>query len=214
MSSVWSVLATGSREPMRLKPPGYLLLGMVRLGASSGYAIKKAADLSTRFFWPTSLAQVYPELARLEREGLLTRRDDPQGARARSAYEITEEGEATLLAWLRSTREAPIQFRDEGLLRAHFADILPREDQLALVRRLRERDRLVVAYIQREIIPIAESLEEQSDQRFPTLAARFGAHMYTCAEEWLARLEAELEAEDADDADTAATTDPARSAKS
>lgn len=52
---------------MKLTPPSFLTLGMIRLGARSGYAIKKAADMSTRFFWPTSLAQVYPELARLER---------------------------------------------------------------------------------------------------------------------------------------------------
>jgi DNA-binding PadR family transcriptional regulator len=77
---------------MKLRPPAYLMLGMLRLGARSGYAIKKATDISTRFFWPTSLAQVYPELARLEREGLVTRREDPHGARARSAYEITDEG--------------------------------------------------------------------------------------------------------------------------
>jgi DNA-binding PadR family transcriptional regulator len=124
---------------MKLKPPSYLMLGMVRLGARSGYAIKKLADVSTRTFWPTSLAQVYPELARLERAGLLTRRADPRGARARSAYEITEEGEAALLAWLRSTHQ-PLQGRDEGLqfrdadaLRLFFADALPSEDQVALV---------------------------------------------------------------------------------
>ena len=70
---------------MKLRPVSYLLLGMVRLGATSGYAIKKAADFSTRAFWPTSLAQVYPELARLEQEGLLVRREDPRGARARGA---------------------------------------------------------------------------------------------------------------------------------
>ena len=43
-----------------------LVLGMLRLGAGSGYAIKKFSDLSTRYFWATSYAQVYPELARLE----------------------------------------------------------------------------------------------------------------------------------------------------
>ena len=109
---------------IKLKPPAYLMLGMLRLGASSGYAIKKAADVSTRFFWPTSLAQVYPELARLEREGLVTRRDDSHGARARSAYQVTDRGDAALLAWLRSTHEAPLQLRDEGVLRLFLADAL------------------------------------------------------------------------------------------
>src|SRR5205823_12395683 len=111
MGSGESVFSTSPGRPMKLRPPSYLMLGMVRLGAKSGYAIKKATDVSTRVFWPTSLAQVYPELARLDQAGLLRRRDDPLGKRARSAYEITEQGEAALLAWLRSPREPPLQIR-------------------------------------------------------------------------------------------------------
>jgi PadR family transcriptional regulator, regulatory protein AphA len=179
---------------MKLKPPAYLMLGMLRLGARSGYAIKKAADVSTRFFWPTSLAQVYPELARLEREGLVTRHEDPRGARARSAYEITDEGEAALLAWLRSTLEAPLQFRDEGVLRLFFADALPNEDQLTLVRRLRERAHSAKTHMRREIIPLAEAFE-QAGTRFPAVVAHLGADTYAYAEEWLARLETQLDAE-------------------
>src|SRR5437016_12825255 len=153
------------------------MLGMLRLGASSGYAIKKAADVSTRFFWPTSLAQVYPELARLEREGLVTRRDDSHGARARSAYQITERGVAALLAWLRSTHEAPLQFRDEGVLRLFFADALPDEDRVALVRRLRDRARRAKGQMRNEIVPLAEALEE-TGTRFPAVVARLGGDMY------------------------------------
>jgi PadR family transcriptional regulator, regulatory protein AphA len=177
---------------MRLKPPAYMLLGMLRLGATSGYAIKKAADASTRYFWPTSLAQVYPELARLEQQGLVSRRDDSHGARARSAYAITPDGEAALLAWLRSEREAPVQLRDEGLLRLFFADALPGEDQLTLVRRLRRRAQGVVAYMQAEGIPFAE-VQEAHDTHFPVIAARFGADLWAFTEQWLAKLEAELD---------------------
>jgi DNA-binding PadR family transcriptional regulator len=177
---------------MKLKPPAFLMLGMVRLGARSGYAIKKATDVSTRAFWPTSLAQVYPELARLERAGLLTRREDPQGARARSAYEITEQGEAALLAWLRSTHEAPLQFRDEGVLRLFFADALPRADQLTLIRRLRERAHDANAQMRDEIVPLAQALE-QTGTRFPAVVARLGADLYAYAEKWLAALEAQLD---------------------
>jgi DNA-binding PadR family transcriptional regulator len=176
---------------VKLKPPAYLILGMVRLGARSGYAIKKATDVSTRAFWPTSLAQVYPELGRLERAGLLKRREDPHGARARSAYEITDAGEAALLAWLRSTHQTPLQFRDEGVLRLFFADALPSEDQLALVRGLRERADNAKAQMRTEIMPLAEALE-QTGTRFPAVVARLGADMYAYAEKWLARLETQL----------------------
>jgi DNA-binding PadR family transcriptional regulator len=176
---------------MKLRPPSYLMLGMVRLGARSGYAIKKATDVSTRAFWPTSLAQVYPELARLERAGLLKRREDPHGARARSAYEITDQGEAALLAWLPSTHESPLQFRDEGVLRLFFADALTSEDQVTLVRRLRERAANARAQMRSEVVPLAEALE-QTGTRFPAVVARLGADMYGYAEKWFARLETQL----------------------
>jgi PadR family transcriptional regulator AphA len=179
---------------VKLKPPSYLMLGMLRLGARSGYAIKKTADLSTRYFWPTSLAQVYPELARLEHAGLVTRRDDPRGARARSAYELTDAGEAALLAWLRSPRQAPVQVRDEGLLRLFFADALGPEDQLALIRRLRESDQAAATWTRTEIVPLADAAK-QTGTRFPALVAELSADIYTYAAEWLERLEAELEAE-------------------
>ena len=186
------VPSTRSERPLKLKPPAFLMLEMVRLGARSGYAIKKATDVSTRAFWPTSLAQVYPELARLESAGLLTRREDPHGARARSAYEITEPGEAALLGWLRSSEESALQFRDEGVLRLFFADALPGEDQLALVRRLRERARGAKDHMRGEIVPLADALEQEGT-RFPAAVAHLGADMYAYAERWLARLEGDLE---------------------
>jgi PadR family transcriptional regulator AphA len=167
------------------------MLGMLRLGVRSGYAIKKATDVSTRFFWPTSLAQVYPELARLERHELAVRHEGPHGKRSRSAYEITEHGEGALLDWLRSTRTAPVQFRDEGVLRLFFADVAPGEDQLMLVRRLRESAHAAEQQIRREIVPIADALNE-TGTRFPAVVARLGADTYAFIEDWLGSLEAEL----------------------
>src|SRR5215469_6243658 len=89
---------------IKLTPTSYLVLGLVRAGFRSGYAIKKIADQSTQNFWPISLALIYPELARLEAAQLLSRRSDPRGGRARSAYSITERGEAALRSWLSSQK--------------------------------------------------------------------------------------------------------------
>jgi DNA-binding PadR family transcriptional regulator len=179
---------------MTFRAPAYLVLGMLRLGVKSGYAIKKAADASTQFILPTSLAQVYPELARLEHEGLVTRRDDSQGSRQRSAYELTGDGEAALENWLRSSRVPPFQFRDEGMLRLFFADSLPREEQLALIRRLRERAGEAKNYLRREVIPPAES-QSAPGVRYPVIAGRMGADTYAYWERWLGRLEAQISEE-------------------
>jgi DNA-binding PadR family transcriptional regulator len=193
MGSARPVQASPSGPLVKLRPPAFLMLGLIRLGATSGYAIKKLADVSTRFFWPTSLAAVYPELARLERAGFVTRHDDSRGARARSAYLITERGEAALAAWLRSSREAPLQFRDEGVLRLFFADALPPEDQLELIRRLRARAQAASAHMRAEIVPLAELLENDGTH-YPALVAHLGADTYAFAERWLARREEELSA--------------------
>jgi PadR family transcriptional regulator AphA len=179
---------------MKLSPPSYLVLGMIRLGARSGYAIKKATDISTRVFFPTSLAQVYPELARLEDKSLVTRREDPHGGRARSAYKLTDQGEQSLLAWLRSERIAPTQLRDEGLLRLFFADALPHEDQIALVRRMRDRARAAERWMRSEVLPAAQAIE-RGGFRHPHTVARLGADTYAFLADWLDRLSSELERE-------------------
>jgi DNA-binding PadR family transcriptional regulator len=192
------VLATRFRHDpadMKLKPISYMVLGMLRLGATSGYAIKKAADASTSVIWPVSLAQVYPELARLERGGLVVRHEDPQGSRSRSRYELTGTGEEALLAWLRSTHEALPQTRIEGMLRGFFIDALPREDQIALVRRAQERFHDYRSQMYDKDLRGALADFEQGGIRGPVLLGLMGEAMLKRGEEWLAQLEAMMEAE-------------------
>lgn len=177
---------------MPLKTSAYLVLGMLRFGAGSGYAIKKAADITARFFWTTSLAQVYPDLAELEKGGLVTRSDDPRGARPRSRYKVTKKGEESMLRWLSSDREQPPQYRDEGVLRLFFADALPPEQQLALVRRLAERTRRGEREIREEIVPLADAMAEENGARFPAITARLGAGLFGFFADYMERLEQDL----------------------
>jgi DNA-binding PadR family transcriptional regulator len=177
---------------MKLRPSSYLVLGMVRLGARSGYAIKKATDISTRVFFSTSLAQVYPELDRLHTAGFTTRQDDPHGRRSRLAYTITEEGEEALRAWLRSAaRSGPTLFRDENLMRLFFADALPPEEQLMLVQRLHQQARDAQQWMETEVIPAAQAIESRGHHH-PHTVARLGAATYRFMADWYERLEAEL----------------------
>ena len=111
----------------------------------------------------------------------------------RSAYSVTEDGEAALLAWLRSPREAPTQLRDEGLLRLFFADALSLEDQIALLGRMADIAREAAAQITDEVIPMAE-LGEADGKRFPAVVARFGADLYAYSAEWLVEARGQLEA--------------------
>jgi len=186
---------------MKLRTISYLVLGMVRFGATSGYAIKKAADAGTSAFWPTSLAQVYPELASLEEAGLLLRDDDSQGARSRARYALTDKGEEALLAWLRSTREDPPTMRFEGMLRAFFADALPKQEQLELLRRQRRQVVAVKEHLFDGDLRAAAKAIDAGEMRYPILLGDWGEDVLDFTHEWLGRLEAKLEAEIAAEVD-------------
>jgi PadR family transcriptional regulator, regulatory protein AphA len=109
-----------------------VILGLLAHRPRSGYDIKAAVDRSTRFFWAASYGQIYPELRRLEREGLVEGEDAPNGRRARRVYRLTDAGREALEAWLLGPITT-IELRDESLLRLFFADALPREDALRLL---------------------------------------------------------------------------------
>jgi DNA-binding PadR family transcriptional regulator len=173
---------------MRLKPGSYLILGMLDRGIQTGYAIKRTVDLSTRFFWAASLAQVYPELASLEENGYVTGTDEPHGKRPRKTYRLTDEGRAALSDWLHSERVPDFEQRDEGLLRLFFADALPLEEGLELVRRLRARAEQIDAQFAAEILPLAQ----RAEGRFALIVAREGADYFAWRAAWFRQIEEEI----------------------
>src|ERR687893_2799311 len=173
---------------MRLKPGSYLILGMLERGRETGYAIKHAVDRSTRLFWAASFAQVYPELAALEEDGYVVSADEPHGARPRKTYRLTDRGRAALGDWLRSERTPDFEFRDEGLLRLFFADAMPLDEAVELVRRLRIRAEEVERAFHTEILPSAQGARF----RFPLMAAREGADYFSWRAAWFRDLEREL----------------------
>jgi PadR family transcriptional regulator, regulatory protein AphA len=175
-----------------LKPSSYVILGLVRGGLTSGYAIRRFVDEQRmELFWATTFAQIYPELAQLEEGGYLTHRDDPHGERQRRAYALTDKGEHALLSWLRRPQIPPRELRDEGFLRLAFADQLPREDALALVRRLRARSEETLREFHEEVIPKGEALHA-TGVRFPVEICRMGAAYHALIVEHLRELEADL----------------------
>jgi DNA-binding PadR family transcriptional regulator len=175
-----------------LKTSSYMILGLVRGGVGSGYAIRRFIEQHRMSaFWATTFAQIYPELAQLEDGGYLTHRDDPHGARRRRAYSLTPKGERALMSWLRRSRVPPMELRDEGLLRLAFADHLPRDEAIALVRRLRARSEEAEREFREQIVPMGEALRSLG-MRFPVVIGQMGAEYHAWAVKRLDQLEAEL----------------------
>src|SRR5438067_5898677 len=123
--------------PSELTATGRVILGMIGFGRQTGYDIKQVVDKSTRHFWAASYGQIYPELRRLEEQGLVGGRPEPSGARARTVYELTEAGERALADWLGSDAPLVYELRDEGMLKLFFSD-LASETRIENVRAMRE----------------------------------------------------------------------------
>lgn len=155
-----------------LRAPDYVVLGMVRLGARSGYEIKRTVESSIRFFWTVSHAQIYPSLQRLARSGLVLGRSEPQGKRPRRVFEITAAGEAALRDWLGSPDPIDFELRDAGMLRLFFADALDSQDALRLLVAVTRRSSERVSDLR--AIEDAAELAADEGNRYPLLTLRMG----------------------------------------
>lgn len=170
----------------QLSATAYVILGFVRNEPRSGYEIKAVVDNSTRFFWAASYGQIYPELKRLAEAGLIVGSDVPTGGRKRTVYEITADGEEELRAWLRQEPET-FEMRDEGLLKLFFADALPREEAVQILRSMRERR--VAVYEQLRAI---EQLKGEIDDPFPMIVLQGGLEFSKWFADWCERMEERL----------------------
>jgi|GEM_PF-878244 len=172
----------------------FVVLGLLRLGARSGYEIKRAADTSTRFFWVLSPPQIYSELSNLEQAGLVEGRSAPQGGRRRRLFELTAAGEQALVGWLREPGPLSLEIRDMGLLKLFFADAVAAADVSEHVRAMRLRSERMLERFDREIIPLA-SQADANGTHYPLATARFGRELHEWLIERTAGLERELAAE-------------------
>src|SRR5579859_2309484 len=131
----------GGPSDVQLSATGRVILGMIAFGRRTGYDIKTFVDRTTRYFWAASYGQIYPELKRLEDQGLVRGRPEPSGGRARTVFELTEAGRSALDAWLASDPEPSYELRDEGMLKLFFSDALParRIENIRTMRAVHER---------------------------------------------------------------------------
>jgi len=176
---------------MELGKTSYVILGMLRLGRSTGYEIKALVDVSTRFFWAASYGQIYPELKRLEDAGLIAGEDKAQGGRQRRAFTLTPLGEEALETWVASGGPLHTELRHEGILRFFFADAASPEEQIGLLQTMRaehERTRDEISAIR----PGAEAARDEKGEQFPLMTAEFGIAYHDFIASWCSETERRL----------------------
>lgn len=103
-----------------------LCLAILHEKDATGYEIRKlSTEGEYAYFLEASFGSIYPALAKLEEEGLVTSRVEAQDGRpAKKIYSITDDGRTAFQNSLFDPLDKDI-FRSEFLLFARFAAILP-----------------------------------------------------------------------------------------
>ena len=98
---------------------GMAILTLLSREPLTGYEISRSMKGPIRFFWQVAHSQVYPELARLEKEALVTHERAPgPGKPNQKRYSLTGAGRKALKAWLVGPLEETPK-RSELCLRAY-----------------------------------------------------------------------------------------------
>ncbi|MFG6403016.1 MULTISPECIES: PadR family transcriptional regulator [unclassified Microbacterium] len=100
----------------------YALLALVRVGPQSGYELQKQFGVSVGHVWHAPDSQIYPELRRMESEGLLRSEEQTRGERGtRRMYHVTPAGEQAFLDWMAAPPDYQ-RVRDPAHLRAAYLE--------------------------------------------------------------------------------------------
>jgi PadR family transcriptional regulator AphA len=151
----------------------------------TGYEIKSIVDRSTRLFWAASYGQIYPELRRLEADGLISGKSEPQGGRKRNVYRLTAAGRRELRAWLGSEPQA-FELRDEGLLKLFFAGAIDGESAIGTLDAKRAQHQ--------EVLDHLRELQAEGTSGYTALVLRHGIEFNEWQVEWCERVARELAA--------------------
>jgi DNA-binding PadR family transcriptional regulator len=105
----------------------HALLGVIKDTPLTGYDLVRHFQGTVGFLWSAPQSQIYPELRRMEAEGLVEAKVAPRGRRAQKRiYSVTEAGMAELRRWATDFMPLPAQ-RDPIVLKAAFFDLAPLE---------------------------------------------------------------------------------------
>jgi DNA-binding PadR family transcriptional regulator len=126
----------------------FAILGLLAHEELSGYELTRRFDKSVGYFWHARSQQIYPELGRLEGEGLVTGRLVEQVGRPdKTLYRITERGADELRAWVMTP--SPLAFgKDEFLVKVwSYGELRPEEAARALAEQRTKHEERLAGYI-------------------------------------------------------------------
>src|SRR5271156_1253910 len=97
----------------------HALLGLLTAQPMTGYDLAKVFDRSVEFVWHAPHSQIYPELRRMEADGLIAAESLFRGRRPKRVYAITADGRRELEQWV-AEPSVPERVRDPQRLKTTY----------------------------------------------------------------------------------------------
>jgi PadR family transcriptional regulator AphA len=160
----------------------HAVLGLLTWQPMTGYELAGKFDVSLGNAWHASHSQIYPELGKLEDEGMIE--VVARGARTSRTYGVTDDGRAELRRWLVEV-EPNRQQRSESGVRTFLAPRLlePADARRALERDL--RDVLAQRAMLEEIQQRMDAAEGGREGQPFAPAVDLGLRLNPVIEEWI-----------------------------
>lgn len=98
----------------------FALLALLSVDAMTGYDLHKRFDSSVGHVWYAPDSQIYPELRKMEADGVVAAEEVPWGTKGtKREYHITEAGRDALRTWMNTTLPYA-RFRDAMHLKSAY----------------------------------------------------------------------------------------------
>jgi DNA-binding PadR family transcriptional regulator len=167
--------------PDSLPTTSYAILGLLTREPLSRYDLAQVVQRTIAHFWTIAKSQVYRELERLEKLGYVHGTDVRQKKLPdKRVYTLTRAGERAFDAWLQVPDAERTHFRSAYLVKVFFANRMPSQTLVELLRRYRDGNQLW----RQEIESILARLGGVQDAAYMRATALLGAKIAEAMVAW------------------------------
>jgi len=160
--------------PKRSSASAEILLGLLAMEPMSGYDLAQSIRASVGHFWNESYGQIYPNLRKLAKGGLVNSRSERQAGKPdRHVHSITERGRQRLREWL-TVPPQPETPRNELLLKVFLGAQVEPEVLVAHVESMMRSERATLQKLNATAQEIAAAHGKQPAAPYWLMAVRFG----------------------------------------
>ena len=159
------------------------VLGLLALGAKTGYDIRQECEEKLSHFWQESYGQIYPAFNRLHKKGWVHKETEAGKAPMKHLYRLTDEGHEVLKKWFGD----PVQLtppRNELLLKLFLGRMADNADLAEVIQMYTNEFENRLSALVRISDTIKSEANDHPDAPYWLITLDYGIRMIRTRVEW------------------------------